>query len=290
MYVEAPTESPRTGPGADQLPRIGITDAVRREWPLAVAPVVVLVLLALFVGLVRSPVYTSEARLTVGQIDLRQPGALQGFVTATQSLASSYSRAITAEAVTRAVAERRDISSDEVAVRISATPIPESSVFRVTATGDSPADAQALANTASASLVGYVNGLNAPDPSPEELLRAYEQASLTYNEQAAIVERVREDFNASESASARETLGEEDAALAAAKLRSDSLRSRYRLAQQSQTSVAAPRTLSPASGATSDRLATLQLLLFIALVAGAAAGLALALLRGNRQLRQHLLT
>ena len=99
MYVEAPTEPPRTG--ADQMPRIGITDAVRREWPLAIAPVVALVLLALFVGIARSPVYTSEARLTVGQIDLRQPGALQGFVTATQSLASSYSRAITAEAVNR---------------------------------------------------------------------------------------------------------------------------------------------------------------------------------------------
>jgi len=287
MYVEAPTEPPRTG--ADQMPRIGITDAVRREWPLAIAPVVALVLLALFVGIARSPVYTSEARLTVGQIDLRQPGALQGFVTATQSLASSYSRAITAEAVNRSVAARLGISPEEVAARVSATPIPESSVFRVAGTGDSPADAELLADTASTQLIAYVNGLNAPDPSPQELLKAYEDASLTYNDRAAVAERARERFYGSESASDADSFARADAALGAAKLRRDSLQSRYRLTQQSQTSIAAPRVLSPASGATSDRLSTLQLLLFIALASGAAAGLALALFSGNRQLRRDLL-
>ena len=289
MYVQAPPEAPPRGRDTDRVPQIGITDALRREWPTAVAPIVALLLLALFVGLVRAPEYTAESRLAVGRVDLRQAGALQGYVTATQSLAGSYSRAITAEAVTSAVGERLGISPEEVAVRISATPIPESSVFRITAKADSPADAERLANVASAELIKYVNALNAPDPSPEQLLRQYEATSLDYNEKLSASERAQEDFNRRESGGTEATLQRAEADQQAAKLRRDSLQTRYRLTQQSQSSVAEPRVLSPAAGAFSDRLSRLQLLVFIALVAGGAAGLALALLRGNRQLRRDLL-
>src|SRR4051812_9451962 len=79
-------------------PRISILRAARRHWVLVALPIVVFVALAAGIGLSREPTYTGAARLNIGRIDVSAPGALSGFSAATQALASSYSRAIDAEA------------------------------------------------------------------------------------------------------------------------------------------------------------------------------------------------
>src|SRR4051794_30532691 len=81
----------------DNRPRVTITGAAMRHWPLVIIPMLLLMGVAAFIGLYRTPVYTATARMNVGRIDVNSPGALAGFSLATESLASSYSRAVHAE-------------------------------------------------------------------------------------------------------------------------------------------------------------------------------------------------
>ena len=74
--------------------RISAFDAVRRYWWLLGALGVIGAALAYVVAREeRKPIYTAEARLAVGRIDVSTQ-SIPGFATASQLLADSYSRAI----------------------------------------------------------------------------------------------------------------------------------------------------------------------------------------------------
>jgi hypothetical protein len=131
----------------------GLGDALRRHWLLAPLPLIVLVGVALADALTRTPTYTPECRLVMGGLDLSQPGALSGYANATQGLASTYSRAITANAVaaplSRWLGENRFVPAE----RLRTTPLPARPVFRVIAEGDSSEDSVRLATAAGRSLI-----------------------------------------------------------------------------------------------------------------------------------------
>jgi len=263
------------------LPKLTPGEALRRRWPLAIAPVAILGVLALLAGISRPPIYTAESRLVVEGISSGQVGSPQGLVQASESLASTYSRAVTATAVIDPVGRELGVSPGEVAVRLDAAPIPESPVFEVRGDGASSEEAIQLANTATASLIDYVDELNEPDPSPAELLKDYQRATIKAEQLAA---RTRE-LRGARGARGEAAFGRADAAQDAAQLRRDSLRARFRNAQENSTS-ASVAVLNPAAAAISDRWSRIQFFVFAGLAAGAVLGLGLAVLATNRLIRR----
>ena len=71
-----------------------------------------------------------------------------------------------------------------------------------------------------------------------------------------------------------------------ASLRADALRESYLASNQNQSGTAVPEIIGRATGASSDRGRVLQILLFVAIVAGIVVGTSLALIRGHREARR----
>lgn len=268
-------------PGTRVVP-IGPFEAIRRHPLIAVLPLILLAAGALAYGLLRTPNYTAEARLSIGRIDLNTPGALSSFVEASSSLAAGYSRAISADAVTQRVS--RELSIPPVVVRrsLGATPIPGSAVFSVLAIGSSASDATQLANAGSAALQDYVEQLNVENPNGDRLFRQFKAA---VNRAARRQDRVRRLEEAPSLLTDDRKLIRARTAAAAAGLRVETLRANYQVTQQSQSSVSLVQQLTTATSATNDRNARLQLFLFYALAAGGLIGAALATLRVNNEAR-----
>jgi capsular polysaccharide biosynthesis protein len=270
------------------VPRIGILQAATRHWLLVVIPTVLLIAAAVFVGLRRTPVYTSEARLVITGIDISQPGALSGYTTATQALASSYSRAITADGVVDPVARQIGDRSSTVAGRLAATPVPDSPVVRVAATGSSSGSAVALANAASNSLIDYVAAQNTSSDRARRLLNQYRDSSKQQTSAQLDLDRARNRLLNNRTSQNRSAFADAQATFDGIQARTQALHDAYQVAQQGQTSAGQLQFLNRATSAGSDRRSKLQFYLFAALVAGLAIGLALANLRAQRELRRWL--
>lgn len=275
---EAAATSPRGGP---RVPRIDVVTSVRRH-PLAAAlPVIVFLMVALTLGLTRTPVHTAEARLSVGGVDFSAPGALSGFATASQALASTYARAVEApevqEAAFAAVGDPR--SGDFV----TATPLPESPVVRVLAESAQADRSIALANAASEALAEFAEQLNRGGDD-RDLTRLYEQYEAAARQaQTALLERDEAAAAADQGGgSARQALIDARAGYTAAALREEAARANYLAAARGQVAVARVEQLTVAQSATNDRFKRLQLFLFVGLISGGLLGMALATLQANR--------
>jgi len=294
--ADDPTASSRAtdshgGTGRDDRarPSLSLLQAVVREWPVFLAPVVLLTVAAIVAGLVRSPQYTASTQVAVGRIDVSAPGALAGFTEATEALASSYSRAVNASAVVTPVAGRLNMDPGEVVARLTATPVPQSPVFTVYAIGDSAEQAVTLANSATDSLVRYIDATNSREDQARQVYAEYKRASRTFALRRAAADSL--EIGPRDNPTPRETavLADAQADAQGAKLRVNALEARYRATQQAAPSASLVQVLQRAESPLSDRLPRLQLFVFIALVTGVAAGLGLALLRANRRARTQLL-
>ena len=263
--------------------RVGVRESVTRKWKVVLAVPAVLIGLALILGLTRSPEYTAESRLNVGRIDVTAQ-AIPGFATGVVSLASAYSRLVDAEDVVVPVATDLGIPSDEVAARVSASPIPESPLFRVEATGDSEAEAVALANATSGSLIGYINTVNSDTEASDRLLNQFRNAARAQQAAEAAVRRASGAATNNPTAENQRDLARARANLETATLRADTLRNLY---QQSREGVATSsdfvQVVNPAGAASSDRRSTLQRLVATALIGGLIGGIALAVALANRR-------
>jgi len=243
--------------------------------PLMVAlPALALVALALVIGLLRSPVYTAEARINVGRVDV-PAYTLQGVTVGNVTLAGSYARAVAAPAVIRGAAREAGLSQQEVREQLKASPIPGSTLIRVEAEGDSEGEARQLANAAAERLINYVTELN---------VRQQEARSLgRFRRAAEGVERARARLGRAQRRSGPNSRAVEEARLdlSTAQLAARSIGNRV-----FQASVVPPpenllQLVVPAATADSDRGSVLQELLLIGLVAGLVVGMALALARTN---------
>jgi capsular polysaccharide biosynthesis protein len=187
----------------------------------------------------------------------------------------SYSRAITAPEVLRAATGAVGISRGTAGSRLSATPVPGSTVIRVTATGASNASAVALANAASTGLRNYVIRLNRT-PQSAAMLRDFQQA------QREVVAAQRRVARAQGSGSAA-SLQRARLDLQTAQLKASTLEGQYKYQSGTTPPPNLVQILSPATTASSDFRSRLEELLLIGLVAGVVVGLALALLRANAE-------
>jgi len=270
----------------EPIRRIGGFEAVRRHPIVAVLPLLLLVAAAVAYGLTREPVYEAESRQAVGRIDTNQPGALAGFAAATEALASTYARGIDATSVVNSVAKRSGLSETNVRSALSATPVPDSPVFKVTATGDSPRQAVDLANDAAAALRAYVADINAENPNSARLFKRFEDVSFTAAQRKSDLNRLKDDLGANPTLSDQQEINRARAKLEAAELDVSVARRNYGLTQQSQGNAELIQTLSAARTATTDRWTRLQIALFAAIAAGGLLGVALAMLRANRAVRR----
>jgi uncharacterized protein involved in exopolysaccharide biosynthesis len=281
--------APFSEPPAPRLvPRVTTLTAARRHWFLVAVITALFTAAGIAVAVVRQPVYTAQARLVVGRIDVSAPGALASFTEATQAIASQYSRSIDAEGITRRVAPKAGLSPRQVASRVSATPVPESPVIRLSAIGTDARGAIRLANLASSALVTFTTQVNRSNPDTSRLLGRFTDASRDVVEQRAELSRQRRSYDSEPTEEKRAEMQATEVKLRVAQLRQETLHEAYNSSTQSQAATSLVQVIERASSATNDRSKYLQFLGFIGLVAGLAVGLAIATLLANRLVRRRL--
>ena len=258
----------------EPVPRIGVGAALRRYWLLALLPVVVLVPVVGIVAAKRTPRYSAEARLIVGRLNISTPGAVAGFAQAAQDLASTYPLVIYADGVINRVARRLHMKPAAVRNGISATSVPDSSIVRVDATGNSASQAIDLANAASAALVSYLGSFNSNDPDVARLQKALLAANVAYERAAALVVPANgQPLNS--------TVQHLKAHADTARTEVEGLTNAYQQTLLNEAVSSLLQPVSSAHGATSDKKSKLEIALLAALIAGAILGVALATLRAN---------
>jgi hypothetical protein len=261
--------------------RVEVFQAVGRHPVLVVLTMLVFAAGGVGIGLGRTSGHSATAIVSVGPITVNDPAAVPGLITATQSLAEVYARTITATDVrarTRSALSRKG----EALAKLKASPIPESPLIKVTATGTSAKQAVDGANAASRALVAHVRGQNAAS----ELTRIYSRfraAALAYVKRQNAVRRAKRAYSAHRSTARRRKLDAAYAEQQGALLKREALRSAYRDAQLSAQATPGVQVFKLAAGSVSDRVRLTQILGLIGLAAGLAVGAALATARSNRR-------
>lgn len=259
-------------------PRFTILDALRRQIWVAVLPVIILLGIAVAIGLIRSPEYTSEARLNVGGLSLTQQ-SLEGYTAAVQQLAIAYSRAIDATDVVRPVARQADLSEAQVTTRVSAEPVQGSAVIRILATGGRADEAELLADGAADSLLAYAADLNSGRTAADRLLLRYRSESVAFRRALAELQRTPK------GASNREAI---QTRVDVTRLQKDAAGFLYQQSQAGQATTGLVQKLAPAAPADSDRDRVLLDFIAAGAMAGILIGVGLAVARVNAAARRRL--
>ena len=260
--------------------------SARRYWPVVALSVIVLMGLAAVYSFRRHPTYTATAQLSSIDLTVGNLAALPGVVTASQTLAAIYSRAIDADAVSVPVARQLNVTPGFVVAHTSATPVPQSPIIKIQGTAANTALAVKLANAAMQHLNAYVKTFSGAGASTRGILIRFREAQLRMSRLQAVAARARKTYNANPTDANRNALDNASADIGQAQLRVNAISAAYQAVKQSQSSAPATQVLAIARGASSDRKTKAQAALFIGLVAGLAIGLALATLLANRRRRR----
>ena len=227
-YAFAPsTEGPSSGSGGRAF------EALRSRPLLSIAIVLVFVLAALGAGLATKPNYQAESRLLVGSAQTVDTQALQSFEVATEQLAATGSRLISSDQVQSDISRKLKVSSPDV----QASPIPQTSIIRVTATAASDSGAVRLAAVAAASLA---NAITNTGTDTGAILTAYQQASADYaktvatrdQQQAAVNAAVAANRSAATISALQQTLSTTQGLVAADNLKATTLQATYAASQR----------------------------------------------------------
>jgi uncharacterized protein involved in exopolysaccharide biosynthesis len=279
-----PLPAPAPPPPGSQFDPGGVLSAVML-YPLTVVICAILLCGAgVFVGATRAPTYTASSELLVGNLSISDPSALPGAVGAARALAAVYARLLDANEVQEDVAAKA--AGDEPLTRLSATPIVESPLIRVTAESKSEQTALRAANAAGASLSAYVNDLRSPGGQTAQIVKEYRQAQLRLSEKLEAFEALQARFGPDPSVAERDLLNEAQADLEAARLRRTSIAGLYSRGANIRLSQPNLDVYERATAASNDRGSTMQFTGAIGLAAGLLLGAALATFRANRWARR----
>jgi hypothetical protein len=238
---------------------------------LAILPVVVLIAAALAIGFTRHPSYTTQARLSVGSVNV-PAYTLETVIQGNSTLASSYARTIDSPSVVNAAARSARVAPAVARDGLSATAVPGTTLIRIDASGSSEDEAVRLANAGARAVTTFV-AQTEKDTAPARLLRQYRRAQL--------------DVDAKRAALRSPGTGKPDVQrrarvdLQTAELKASNLGNQYRDIQMTGNPAQSIRPISPAVTASSDRMSTLERLLLVGAAAGLVLGLSLALLSAN---------
>lgn len=270
-------------PLPDSFPRVSVWGAVKRHPVLAIAPVVILVIVAVALGMKRSAQYTAETDLSVGHAYVGDAAGIPGVIEATQSLAAVDARAVGSDAVQSAAAQVLQSRHQRASGSLDATPIPNTPLIKVTATSSSANGAVQLSNAGAQALQDYVNGQSQAISNPQTALRLYRQASVAYQQALDASNQAKATYNRSPSDSNKSAADQAAATADAAQVRRDGLRATYNNLELGVASSPLIETFASAQSSSSDRASRIELMAFIALLAGVAIGIALAVLRAQRE-------
>ena len=232
-------------------------------------------------GYEKAPTFTASSQLLVGNLSISDPSAIPGAVGASRSLADVYARLINANDVQEQVA-KETVSSPDTAI-VTATPVVESPLVRVTATSDSEEGAIAYANAAAGALSDYVNNLKSPGSEVDPVAKRYRAAALVYTQKLDTYKRFKDKVGMNPTPTERLKLNEADSEVQTAKLKRTALGAIYQRGQNIRVAQPSLNTFVTASAASNDRNSTMQITGGIGLAAGVVLGAALALLRTNRR-------
>jgi hypothetical protein len=261
--------------------RVEVLQAMARHPFLVLVTTLLFMAVGVGFGLGRTPNYTSRAIVAVGPITVKDPAAVPGIVTATQTLAEVYARTASATDV-RNRALRALRRSGETLRGVRSSQIPDSPLIKIEADGRSSRGAVDAANAVSQALVAHVQAEN----SATDLGRIYARfrgAALAYVRQLDVVRRLTRAYGRQRSSAARRRRDDAQADLQADLLRRESLRTTYRDALSSSVATPGVRTFLRARTSRSDRNSLTQILGLIGLAAGLAVGAALATAQSNRR-------
>jgi uncharacterized protein involved in exopolysaccharide biosynthesis len=255
-----------------------VLSSITRNKLIVLLAAILLTVAGLAVGKTRKSTYTASATLQVGQVNPNSPG-FYGYVQSAASLATAFSRAISAEPVLATIQDKLRLAPAVSVSRLSAEPIPQAPAFRVIATGPTEHAAVELANVASNAVIVYEGQSNSANPEAESLLSEYRAASIRLQRDveniAHLYHRVRVRSTADKSVLAR---AEADKNADAARFKA--IGAAYNAAIASQ----APRTglvslLAGAPSASSNHSSKVELFGFIGLLVGILVGCGAAVLR-----------
>ena len=268
---------PRGTPAPEPPPEgpsfVGPLESIFRFPLFAIVPVVALVLAGLAVGLLRSPVYTAEARISVGRVDV-PAYTLQGVTVGNTTLAASYARALAAPNVVDRAARAAGVSPATARGNLAASQVPNSTLIRIEAEGDSAAEAQRLANAAGAELIRYVTKLNVQQQDDTQLTRYRRAQARAEKARTRLLRAARRNPNSEAAEQARLDLR-------TAELHARSVGARVLQATAAPSAENLLQLVVPAADAESDKSDVLKEALLIGLAAGIVLGFALAMLRAN---------
>ena len=265
--------------------RTEILPALRRHWFAALIPLVLFVAGAGVLAVKRPARYTATSVLSVGHVYVSNPVGIPTVIEATQSLAAVYSRAINSGVVIDHTRRRLQRNSTHVSGSLSATPIPQSPLIKVSAQSSTQAGAVALANASAAALATYINGQVRDNSASATLAQRYREASLRYRQRLETSDKLARRYADRPTPANKAARDSAAAATDAALLRRQALSASYQAAVQGGTSSVGVEVFSRAGAATSDRWRMAQILLFVGLVGGIVAGAALALFLAHREQR-----
>lgn len=268
---------------AYETPSFQLGPALRRRWPLVLLLGVVCAVLGAAVGLAANPTYTSTAQFLVGSPNVIAQ-AVPGYVAATQSLASSYSRQAESSQLVVPVARQMGLSPATVSARLSASPVPDSNIINLAASGPSANAAHQLAVVASKQLQKLVHTTEFGS-NGSGTLKAYEQESNAIELDEALIRQISAAQSSSTTAtqSSSTTAAQSSTtvspamlaaqtALAAAQLRAQALAANFVQSQQTSSAAAGVQTLNAAGSATNNRSSVAQKAILAGLVAGLVLG------------------
>jgi hypothetical protein len=283
-YREAVAAERRAEPqtdDAEEPPRrgrphvAGPLEAFLRHPIIAILPILLLTGGAVYLGVERDPEYTAKARVNVGRTDV-PAYTLQNVVIGNQAIAASYSRVVGTEPVTTRAGRISGVGAGEAQDRLSASPVPQSTLIQVEATGMNERDAVALANAGAESLIRYVQKTERQGGS-RELLNRYRVAQRRVSQLERRVQTL------STGKKNRNKLQDAQVDLDAARLTAQNAANTYRLNEGASPASASLTLIAPAADADSDYREKLEQLILLGVVGGLVIGLGLALLRANRR-------
>jgi capsular polysaccharide biosynthesis protein len=285
--VSSPPQPPGPGaPGPDDYALVdpGLWPALKRRWWLPVLLAILLGAAGAYLGQRRTPSYTATTKITVGTVNYRTQ-SVPGFVEAAQTLASSYALTVRSAQVLVPLARIEHSTEAAMAQAVTATAVPNSTVFSISATQPTAAGAVHLVNDAARQAKKTIGALNTTAHDEANALRQYHRYTL----QAATAQQNLANLKHDKAIGDNVT----DAQLAAAQTAIDQAQaqaSAYSVQYQSIVAGNQPQSearlltiIQPAVGATSDKRKFLERYIAFGIAGGLVIGILLALVIPRRR-------
>lgn len=266
-------------------PPPSLSGVLARRWWLILLLAVLGAAAGIAAAVQRSPEYTVRSEYNVGSVNLRNQ-AVPGFEEGAESLASAYARIVGTTVILAPVARRTRTPLPETAERLSADPVPNSPVLRLTATGASPAQARALNTAGGEELQLYVRRQEQASRRSEALLRRYRSATQRATELGDREGRLRARRRLGQGSTTRAQVRQASVAADTQRLEAETIGNLYREAVDREGDGLEIELLEQTGSPSSDRVTFLQRLGFVGFIGGSALGVVFALALGRRAQRR----